>query len=188
MVQFLGARYLHPSGPGQQMPPGDDHLQPPWNTARTYVAADCEQPRGRQARARGGPRENARMQPVARVAQITPLTLQPVAPTPTLHGQQATKLAVGETIKTLIVGEVEHTGADHNTAQATSATQLLDPGSSTATTNVAAILRVRNHASGRGQPCLRWPLSAAHRRGSWLIARPRRPPELVCRPTTRRRR
>ena len=81
------------------------------------------------------------MQTVDGVAQITPLTSQPVAPTSTLHGELATKLAVGETIKTLIVGEVEHTGAERNTAQATSATQLLDPGSasSTATTNAAAI-------------------------------------------------
>ena len=88
------------------------------------------------------------MQTVDGVAQITPLTSQPVAPTSTLHGQMATKLAVGETIETLIVGEVEHTGAECNTPQATSATQLLDLGSarSTDTTNTA-ILRVRNQAS-----------------------------------------
>ncbi len=58
-------------------------------------------------------------------------------------------LAVGETIKIVVVGEVEHTGNERNTAQATSATQLLDPGSavSTATTKVAAILRVRKTTS-----------------------------------------
>ncbi len=58
-------------------------------------------------------------------------------------------LAVGETLKIVIVGEVEHAGTERNTAQATSATQLVDPGSavSTATTKVAPILRVRKTAS-----------------------------------------
>ncbi len=58
-------------------------------------------------------------------------------------------LASGETIKIVIVGEVEHTGTERNTAQATSATQLLDPASavSSATTKVAAIVRVRKTAS-----------------------------------------
>jgi uncharacterized repeat protein (TIGR01451 family) len=60
-------------------------------------------------------------------------------------------LGVGETVTIVIVGEVEHTGTERNTARVTSSTQLLDSGSavSTATTKVAAILRLRKTASAR---------------------------------------
>jgi uncharacterized repeat protein (TIGR01451 family) len=60
-------------------------------------------------------------------------------------------LAVGATVKIIIVGEVERTGTERNTARATSATPLLDPSSAVATvvTNVAPILRVRKTASVR---------------------------------------
>jgi uncharacterized repeat protein (TIGR01451 family) len=58
-------------------------------------------------------------------------------------------LAAGETAKITIVAEVKRTGTERNTAAATSATALLDPGSATATasTKIAPILHVRKTAS-----------------------------------------
>ncbi len=60
-------------------------------------------------------------------------------------------LAPGVTVTITIVGEVEHTGTERNTARATSATQLVDPSIAvaTATTKIAPILRIRKTASVR---------------------------------------
>jgi uncharacterized repeat protein (TIGR01451 family) len=58
-------------------------------------------------------------------------------------------LEVGKTAKIKIVAEVKRSGVERNTAIATSAIELLDPqdATSTATTNVVPILRVRKTAS-----------------------------------------
>ncbi|MFZ0091251.1 MAG: hypothetical protein WAL63_17210 [Solirubrobacteraceae bacterium] len=60
-------------------------------------------------------------------------------------------LSVGKTDRIVIAGEVQRSGVEHNTAEATSADRALDPAGarSTATTRVAPILQVHKRASLR---------------------------------------